>query len=292
LHGAILFAESAGDLFPAEESLIQTQKWQAVGRLTGGVVHDFNNLLTGVMLYCDLLLSSLDFQDHRRRYADEIRGAIAQASGLVQQLLVFARPQAAYPRTLSLNQIAVAMQELLTRLIGENIVLDLRLDPQLGLVKIDQAHAQQILLNLVLNARDALPEGGRITLETSNCRFQPLSGTMQPQSAAAFPCVLLVVADNGCGMDAQTRQRLFEPFFTTKGSGKGTGLGLTTVRSIVTTNRGLIHLESEAGRGTRVMILLPLASSSVASASLDTPVADSSSPAFPIPQQTKKETIL
>jgi len=291
-HGAILFAESAGDLFPAEESLIQTQKWQAVGRLTGGVVHDFNNLLTGVMLYCDLLLSSLDFQDHRRRYADEIRGAIAQASGLVQQLLVFARPQAAYPRTLSLNQIAVAMQELLTRLIGENIVLDLRLDPQLGLVKIDQAHAQQILLNLVLNARDALPEGGRITLETSNCRFQPLSGTMQPQSAAAFPCVLLVVADNGCGMDAQTRQRLFEPFFTTKGSGKGTGLGLTTVRSIVTTNRGLIHLESEAGRGTRVMILLPLASSSVASASLDTPVADSSSPAFPIPQQTKKETIL
>jgi len=286
---------------PGEESFVQAQRWEAVGRLTGGVVHDFNNLLTGVMLYCDLLLSSLDPEDRRRRYADEIRGAIIQASGLVQQLLVFARPQSTQLSTLCLNQIAASMQDLLNRLIGENITLDLRLDPQLGMVKIDPAQAQQILLNLVLNARDALPEGGRITVQTSNCKFQPLDG--QARSTGDFPCVLLMVSDNGRGMDAKTRKRLFEPFFTTKSSGKGTGLGLTTVRSIVTTNRGLIHLETEPDRGTRVMILLPRTSittdhdsadtdfaepdSSTTSMS-DSPSSHSSSPF----QEIKKESIL
>ncbi len=240
-----------------DEEVIQGQRWEAVGRLAGGVVHDFNNLLTGVMLYCDLLLSSFDTRDRRRRYADEIRAAITQASGLVQQLLVFARPQASQARSLCLNEIATSIRNLLVRLIGENIELELRLDPDLALVRIDHAQAQQILLNLVLNARDAMPEGGRITVETSNCKFQPVAGA--PMGAPVFPCVLLVVGDNGRGMDAKTRQRLFEPFFTTKSSGKGTGLGLTTVHSIVTTNRGLIHLESEAGRGTRAMILLPRA---------------------------------
>ena len=289
-----------GDL-PGEESFVQAQRWEAVGRLTGGVVHDFNNLLTGVMLYCDLLLSSLDPKDRRRRYADEIRGAIIQASGLVQQLLVFARPQSAQLSTLCLNQIAASMQDLLTRLIGEHITLDLRLDPQLGMVKIDPAQAQQILLNLVLNARDALPAGGRITVQTSNCKFQPLDG--QARSAGEFPCVLLVVADNGRGMDAKTRKRLFEPFFTTKSSGKGTGLGLTTVRSIVTTNRGLIHLESEPGHGTRVMILLPRTPFSSDQDSADTDFAEpdssttsmSDSPSSPSSspfQEIKKESIL
>jgi signal transduction histidine kinase len=249
--------EPALDQPVSDESALQAQRWEAVGRLVGGVVHDFNNLLTGVMLYCDLLLSSFDTRDRRRRYAEEIRGAIMQATGLVQQLLVFARPQAAQVRSLLLNEIATSMRNLLVRLIGENIELELRLDPDLALVKIDHAQAQQILLNLVLNARDALPDGGRITIETSNCKFQPVAGA--PTGTPAFPCVLLVVSDNGCGMDFKTRQRLFEPFFTTKSSGKGTGLGLTTVRSIVTTNRGLIHLESEAGRGTRAMILLPRA---------------------------------
>jgi len=254
------------EAFPGEpssdEEAIQGQKWEAVGRLAGGVVHDFNNLLTGVMLYCDLLLSSFDPRDRRRRYADEIRSAITQASGLVQQLLVFARPQGSQARSLCFNEIATSMRNLLVRLIGENIELELRLDPGLALVRIDHAQAQQILLNLVLNARDAMPEGGKITVETSNCKFQPVAGA--PMGAPVFPCVLLVVGDNGRGMDAKTRQRLFEPFFTTKSSGKGTGLGLTTVQSIVTTNRGLIHLESEAGRGTRAMILLPRAVSAAA----------------------------
>jgi two-component system, cell cycle sensor histidine kinase and response regulator CckA len=254
---ALLIAQH-DDTIAAAENQLQAQRWEAVGRLTGGVVHDFNNLLTGVMLCCDLLLSTMDSGDRRRRYADEIRAAIVQASTLVRQLLVFARPQSEPARPLSLNEIASAMRDLLVRLIGENIALDLHLDPALGLVQIDQAQAQQVLLNLVLNARDALPEGGRITVETSNCNFQPLATSLS-QIPAAFPCVLLVVGDNGRGMNAETRQRLFEPFFTTKNEGKGTGLGLTTVRSIVTTNRGLIHFDGEPGQGTRAMILLPRA---------------------------------
>jgi signal transduction histidine kinase len=276
---------------PNEESLLQAQRWEAVGRLTGGVVHDFNNLLTGVMLYCDLLLSGLDARDCRRRYADEIRSAIVQATGLVRQLLVFARPHATPARLLCFNDIAGAMCDLLTRLIGENIALDLHLDPELGLVNIDQAQAQQIILNLVLNARDALPNGGRITVETSNCRFQSVAGTA-PGNPPAFPCVLLVVGDNGHGMTAETRQRLFEPFFTTKNAGQGTGLGLTTVRSIVTTNRGLIHFESEPGRGTRVMILLPRASQPADSDLLE-PARPVSGPSSPTPsQEIKKESLL
>jgi signal transduction histidine kinase len=285
----LIIAEQTGDSPLVEENSLQTQRWQAVGRLTGGVVHDFNNLLTGVMLYCDLLLTSLDTRDRRRRYADEIRSAVIHATGLVRQLLVFARPQATAARLLGLNEVAVAMQDLLSRLIGENIALDLRLDPELGAVKIDPTQVQQILLNLVLNARDALAAGGRITVETSNCRFQPVAGTMT-SSAPAFPCVLLVVGDNGHGMDAETRQHLFEPFFTTKNEGEGTGLGLTTVHSIVTTNRGLIHVESEPGQGTRVMILLPRAFPSTDPNVPDTQHSTTSSPT-PF-QKIKKEKLL
>jgi two-component system cell cycle sensor histidine kinase/response regulator CckA len=149
------------------------------------------------------------------------------------------------------------MRDLLTRLVGEKIVLELRLDPELGAVKIARAQAQQIILNLVLNARDALPEGGQITVQTSNCGFQPVAGTPAPNVLPAFPGVLLTVADNGHGMTDETRRRLFEPFFTTRAAAQGSGLGLTTVRGIVTTNHGLIHFDSEAGCGTRAMILFP-----------------------------------
>jgi len=285
---ALLIAEQTSGHAPAE-SRLQSERWEAVGRLTGGVVHDFNNLLTGVMLYCDLLLSSLDARDRRRRYAREIRSAILQATGLVRQLLVFARPQATTGRLLCLNEVAEVMRDLLTPLIGENITLDLRLDPELGVVNIDQTQVQQILLNLVLNARDALPGGGRITVETRNCRFQPVAGTIAPTGLPAFPCVLLTVRDNGHGMDAETRERICEPFFTTKNAGEGTGLGLTTVRSIVTNNRGLIHFESEPGRGTRVMILLPRASPSTDPHVLGAATSD---PVPPLPtqfQENKKE---
>lgn len=241
-----------------EEDRFQFQRWEAIGRLTGGVVHDFNNLLTGSTLYCDLLLSSLDLRGRERRYAEQIRSALLQAGGLAQQLLVFARPQAEPVGAVSLNEIVEGMRDLLARLIGENITLELRLDAQLGPVEIARSQAQQVLLNLVLNARDAMPDGGRITIETSNCRFQPLAGADLMISNGAFPCILLAVRDNGCGMEPGTLRRLFEPFFTTK-TPKGSGLGLTTVRSIVMTNRGLIHFESYPGRGTHAMILLPAA---------------------------------
>jgi signal transduction histidine kinase len=283
---------------PIEESLLQAQRWEAVGRLAGGVVHDFNNLLTGVMLYTDLLLSSIDPRDRRRRYADEIRSAILQATGLVRQLLVFARPQKVQAKALGLNQIAQSMKDLLGRLIGENIHLEFRLDPDLGLIRMDQAQAQQIILNLVLNARDAMPDGGKVVLETSNCRFQSVAGsTLCDHAASAFPCILLTVADTGCGMDENTRQHLFEPFFTTKTAGKGTGLGLTTVRSIVTTHRGLIHVDSEPERGTRVMILLPRTSQKANAVDLTQPVSradmqDSDSESLPQIFQVKEEESL
>lgn len=284
------FLQYSSPASPLEENSQQAERWEAVGRLAGGVVHDFNNLLTGVMLYCDLLLSSLpqaapSQRDRRyRTYAEEIRSAVAQAAGLIRQLLVFSRPKPIEVRPLCLNQVAQAMRDLLSRLIGENIALDLRLDPELGLVTIDAVQAQQILLNLILNARDAMPTGGRIVVETSNCKFQTLTGSA-PGRAANLPCIMLSVADNGTGMDAATRGRLFEPFFTTKHASKGTGLGLTTVRSIVSANRGLIHVESELGRGTRIMVLLPRASATDTSLS---PLSSFES-SHPAPQKTKKE---
>jgi signal transduction histidine kinase len=157
----------------ATEDQLQNQRWEAVGRLTGGVVHDFNNLLTGVMLCCDLLLSSMDTADRRRRYADEIRAAIVQASGLVRQLLVFARPQSAPARPLLLNEIATAMDDLLKRLIGANIVLDLHLDPELGLVQIDQAQAQQILLTWFSTPAMLCPKAGALRLRPATAISNP-----------------------------------------------------------------------------------------------------------------------
>ncbi len=243
---------------PGSEHQLKAGKLEAVGRLAGGVAHDFNNLLTGVLLYCDLLMSALD-PDHRaRKYAEEIRKAGLQATGLVRQLLAIARPTPCETRLLSLNEIAEGMRNLLVRLIGENIELKFELDFHLGLVRMDPTQAQQILLNLVLNARDAMPHGGQITVKTSNCKVQVLANSgLDTGSRASLLCTLFVVEDNGAGMDASTRAHLFEPFFTTK-AGKGTGLGLATVHDIVTRNGGLIHVDSELGRGTRVSVLLPI----------------------------------
>ena len=251
----------------------QNEKLESVGRLAGGVAHDFNNLLTGVLLYCDLILAA-DADERVRRYATEIRNAGVQATALVRQLLSVAKPSNSDPRLLSLNEIVEGLRNLLARLIGENIELRFRLHPSLGLVRIDPTQAQQILLNLVLNARDAMPGGGVITVETSNCRMQIVSDSIavertsrdhssfsansETNRVASLPCVLFVVDDNGAGMDAATRAHLFEAFFTTKPTGKGTGLGLATVHDIVTGNGGLIHVESALGRGTRITVLLPL----------------------------------
>lgn len=251
-------AENLPSVPAAEQRLRQAERLEAIGRLAGGVAHDFNNLLTGVLLYCDLLMASIEPGHRARKYADEIRKAGMQATGLVRQLLAVARPASAQPRLLSLNEIAEGMRNLLVRLIGENIELQLRLDPNLGLIKMDPTQAQQILLNLALNARDAMPRGGQIAVETRNCRVEILTDSaLGSCSTASVPCALFVVEDNGNGMDDSTRAHAFEPFFTTK-AGKGTGLGLATVHDIVSTNGGLIHLDSKAGHGTRISVLLPL----------------------------------
>lgn len=254
------FPDSSG----ADHRLRQAARLEAVGRLAGGVAHDFNNLLTGILLYCDLLTSSMESSHRARKYAEEIRKASLQASGLVRQLQALTRPANLQPRLLSMNEIAEGIRNLLTRLIGPDIELQLRLDPALGMVQMDPTQAQQILLNLVLNSRDAMPQGGRIVVETRNCKMQVLTDT-EPQNPASLACALLAVEDTGSGMDAYTRAHLFEPFFTTKG-GKGTGLGLTNVHEIVTTSGGLAHVNSAPGRGTRISIFLPLAPESATNA--------------------------
>ena len=289
---ALASAEDASRHREAEQRLRQAEGLESVGRLTGGVAHDFNNLLTGVLLYCDLLIANLEPCHRVRKYAEEIRNAAIQATGLVRQLLTVARPPNSGSRLFSLNDIAEGMRNLLVRLIGENIELKFQLDANLGLVKMDPAQCQQILLNLVLNARDAVSEAmseatseatseempGQITVEISNCKVQILTKTTGAESPAAgralLPCALLVVADNGSGMDEVTRTHLFEAFFTTK-TGTGTGLGLATVYDIVTSNGGLIHVESAPACGTRVSVLLPLVPEAVLNASAQDSAADS-----------------
>ncbi len=254
---AFFLAEDVSEVHELQERLQQSEKLQSVGRLAGAVAHDFNNLLTGVLLYSDLLIMGLDPQNRLRKYAEEIRSAGMQASGLVRQLLTISRPTVPTPTLLSLNEITQSMCGLLSHLIGERIRLQWVLDPQLGLVRVDASEVQQVLLNLVLNARDAMPHGGQIVITTRNCDIQIIENKLAAGSAASLPYAMLSIADTGIGMDARTRDRVFEPFFTTKPIGKGTGLGLATVHEIVTRSGGLIYLESELGKGTCATVILP-----------------------------------
>jgi two-component system, cell cycle sensor histidine kinase and response regulator CckA len=240
----------------AEEQLREAQKMEAIGRLVGGVAHDFNNLLTGIMLYCDLLIAGLGAESRAHHHAGEIRMAAEQGAALIQQLLAIVRQQVVEPRLLCLNEIVAKTRNLLSRLIGDGIQFEAILADDLGYVKMDPAQVQQILFNLVLNARDAMPEGGCITVKTADSILVP-SGDAIPN--AQLPAVLLSVSDTGSGMSAETRAHLFEPFFTTKKPGRGNGLGLATVYNIVRNNRGTIEVDSELGRGTTVRVLLPRA---------------------------------
>jgi signal transduction histidine kinase len=237
----------------ADLALVQVreaQKMESIGRLVGGVAHDFNNLLTGIVLACDLLLAGMDRKSRLRRYAEEIRMGAVQGAGLIQQLVEVARQRVVEPRLLSFNDAITNLRSLLARLIGENIELVTHLAGNLRLVKMDPALVQQIILNLVLNARDAMPDGGRITLSTRN--YESASNPVE-----FAPGIEFVAADSGCGMDAETRARAFEPFFTTKPSGQGNGLGLATVHSIVKQAGGIIEVESAPGQGTRITVRLP-----------------------------------
>ena len=239
-----------------EDQFRQTQKMEAVGMLAGGVAHDFNNLLTIITGYSHLILNNLNPSDPNHHAAAQIMKAGERAAALTKQLLAFSRRQVLQPRVLDLNDLVTGLTSMLQRLIGEDIDLRLGLEPNLGRVSADPGQIEQVLMNLVVNARDAMPKGGSLTIETSNVVLDDNYAGRQ-LAARAGPHVLLTVSDSGHGMDEATRSRLFEPFFTTKSAGKGTGLGLSTVFGIIQQSGGSIEVSSQPDRGTAVKVYLP-----------------------------------
>lgn len=254
--GAVLAHLDITERKVVEEQFRQVQRLDAMGRLAGGVAHDFNNLLTAINGFAELLLSQLPTVDPRRAFADEILKAGERAADLAGQLLAFSRRQPVSPQILDLNAVVRDTETLLRRLIGEDIVLITRLDPTCGAVRADYGQLQQVLVNLAVNARDAMPRGGELVLETRRVQLkaQAAAAAGLPQ---AGPHVALVVRDTGCGMDAATQARIFEPFFTTKQPGRGTGLGLSTVYGIVKQSRGAIGVTSQPGCGATFTLYLP-----------------------------------
>jgi len=238
-----------------EDQLRQAQKMEAVGRLAGGVAHDFNNQLTVIKGYCDLLLYDAAIHGATREALTEIRQAAARAAGLTGQLLAFSRRQVLRPVVLNLNDVIAEMENPLRRMIGEDIHLRFVPAPDLGNVRADRGLVEQAVMNLVVNARDAMPQGGRVTIETANLAAENRQ-TLAPD-APAGECVLLAVTDTGTGMDEATRQRIFEPFFTTKPVGKGTGLGLSMVYGFVRQSGGAVSAYSEPDLGSTFRIVLP-----------------------------------
>jgi PAS domain S-box-containing protein len=276
-------AQAAGVLLDSSrrqqrEAALRTQLWQAqkleaIGRLAGGIAHDFNNLLMVITGYSTALLQHLKADSPLRRYPVEIQKAGDRAAALTQQLLAFSRRQVLEPRVLSLNDCVTSMGTMLRRLIGEHIRLVTALDRGLGCVKADQAQIEQVLMNLVLNARDAMPDGGTLTITTTNVELAP--GLAQPLGdVPPGPYVTLVVADTGHGMDAETQAHIFEPFFTTKEQGQGTGLGLASVYGIVTQSGGAIAVHSAPGQGTTFTIYLPRVSGQPARLAPSEPAAE------------------
>jgi nitrogen-specific signal transduction histidine kinase/CheY-like chemotaxis protein len=238
-----------------EEQLRQAQKMEAIGRLAGGVAHDFNNLLTVISGYSELLQYRLATDQPLHKYAEHIKEAGDRATALTRQLLAFSRQQVLRPVVLDLNRAVQDVMQMLQRLIGEHIDLRVHLAPAPTFIKADPGQIEQVLLNLVLNARDAMPEGGRLTIETVNLELEEAAS--QRLGTAPGPCVQLTVTDTGCGMDVATQGRIFEPFFTTKDLGKGTGLGLATVYGIVMQSRGAITVDTAPGQGARFTIYFP-----------------------------------
>ena len=239
----------------SEEQLRQSQKMEAIGKLAGGVAHDYNNLMAVIMLHADLLLAQLEDDDPQRNRVEEIRSATDRAASLTRQLLAFSRKQVLQPRVINLNTVVTDMNKMLHRLIGEDIELHIDLDPSLGLVMTDPDQMAQVIMNLVVNARDAMPQGGLLTIETENTKIEESGGPQDSLSPGNY--VVLTISDTGCGIPDDIQQRVFEPFFTTKEHGKGTGLGLSTVYGIINQSGGCVFLDSEQGQGTSFTIFLP-----------------------------------
>jgi two-component system, cell cycle sensor histidine kinase and response regulator CckA len=246
----------------SEEGLRQGQRMEAVGRFAGGVAHDFNNMMSAVVGFSALVLDALPEEDPLRAWVQEIERAGQRATGLTKQLLAFTRKQVLLPRVLDLNAVVVDVSELLVRLIGEDVELVMDLAPSLHPIEADIGQLEQVIVNLAVNARDAMAGGGRLTLTTANVEIAEAGAGARPDLVPGSH-VTLAVSDTGEGMDSETVDKIFEPFFTTKEEGKGTGLGLATVFGIVKQSGGDIQVESEPGRGATFTITLPRAAAAV-----------------------------
>jgi two-component system, cell cycle sensor histidine kinase and response regulator CckA len=257
-------------LTQSQEALYQSQKLEAIGRLAGGVAHDFNNLLTGILGITEDIKSTLESDDPRREDLGEVLKASYRAQELTKQLLAFGRRQVSAPKVLNVNQVLSDMHRLFARLLGEDIQIRLGLDPKLGMIKMDQTHLEQMLINLLLNARDAMSQGGNMSLETGNIELGADYARRHPEVQPGS-YVLLTISDNGEGMDEETMKHIFEPFFTTKERGKGTGLGLATVYGIVKQSGGDIAVSSRPKHGATFQIYLPRVSVAVEAAAAPEP---------------------
>jgi PAS domain S-box-containing protein len=256
LSGAVVTFLDITERKHLEEQLRQSQKMEAVGRLAGGIAHDFNNLLTAIIGYSQLLLRRLEVGNPMQEELEEIRKAGVRAASLTRQLLAFSRKELLQPQVLDLNVVVANLDKMLRRLIGEDIELVTILGPQPGRIEADLAQLEQVVLNLVVNARDAMRQGGKIIVETVNLQLDE-AYAQQHVAVSPGPYVMLAVSDQGCGMDEETLKHIFEPFFTTKHHAEGTGLGLSTVYGIVKQSGGNIWVYSEVGRGTTFKIYLP-----------------------------------